>query len=255
MEVKKRGKKFLVSNTDTFVKRFFEKNYNTWEDYSHNIFDFYSKTDKNIYIDIGAWIGPFVLYNASSYDKVIAIEPDPVAIKRLQENISLNNFDNITLIKKGLSNKNGKSIFGGNGPLGNSMSTLLVGDEDFLENNDYYKDKDSKNHTEKVEIETITIESLIQEQNIDPKNISMIKMDIEGGEKFVVPHIKEFLKKYKPVFFISLHYVFLKKEDVIEIINILFDIYDNCYDFRKGTRRKMTKDYVISKHKKNLVFE
>ena len=160
MEVKKR-KKFLVSNTDTFVKEFFEKTYNTWEDYSHNIFDFYSKMTK-IYIDIGAWIGPFVLYNASSYDKVIAIEPDPVAIKRLKENITLNNFDNITLIKKGLSNKNGKSIFGGNGPLGNSMSTLLVGDEDFLENNDFYKDKDSKHHTEKVEIETITIESLIQ---------------------------------------------------------------------------------------------
>ena len=41
----------------------------------------------------------------------------------------------------------------------------------------------------------------------------------------------------------------------IEIIDILFDIYDNCYDFIKGRQRKMTKDYVISKKKLNLVFE
>ena len=51
--------------------------------------------------------------------------------------------------------------------------------------------------------------------------IDVLKMDIEGGEIIVVPYLKNFLKTYKPVFYISLHYVFLPESDIQIILDIL----------------------------------
>ena len=186
---------------------------------------------------------------------MIACEPDPIAVSRLKKNISANNFNNIVLIEKGLSSENGITQFGGNGSLGNSQSTLLIANkEEYLS----YKGSDTKNHSHNVivEIETITIEKLIEQQNIDPQNISLIKMDIEGGEKLVVPSLVNFLNTYKPVFYISLHRCFLNKSDINDIIDILFNIYDKCYYFSKNGEKKLIDKKFIQMKKLNcLVFE
>ena len=53
---------------------------------------------------------------ANIYNKIpIAIEPDPVALIKLKKNMSVNNFNNIKLIKKGLSFNDGTALFGGYG--------------------------------------------------------------------------------------------------------------------------------------------
>lgn len=203
-----------------------------WELDTFSILDSYQNQDK-IYIDIGAWIGPTVLYSANKFKQIICFEPDPIAIERLNDNLSVNNFTNIIVITKALSNTNSVSIFGGNGDLGNSMSTLLVSldnKEDFY--NDYgrggflsYNERKSNI----IQVDTITIESTLDQYNIDPMNIGLIKMDIEGGEIIVIPSMISFLEKYKPNFYISLHRVFLLEKDINIILNILFKIYDNCY--------------------------
>ena len=95
-----------------------------------------------------------------------------------------------------------------------------------------------------MEIETITIEKLIEEQDIDPQNISLIKMDIEGGEKIVVPSLVNFLTTYKPVFYISLHRCFLRESDIKQIIDILFNIYDKCYYFSNGVKELIDKNFI-----------
>jgi FkbM family methyltransferase len=199
---------------------------NKWEQATFQILEHYKDSEKGIYIDIGAWIGPTVLYSANIYNKVIAFEPDPIAIERLEENISANNFSNITLVKKALSNKIGTSKFGGNGALGNSESTLLIANDDYFtyegRHTNAWKDK----HNNIVEIETTVIETVLDELNINPTEISLIKMDIEGGEILVVPYLETFLKKYKPVFYISLHYCYLRIDDIIVILDVLFGVYD-----------------------------
>ena len=107
-----------------------------------------------------------------------------------------------------------------------------------------------------MKIETITIENLIEEQNIDPKNISLIKMDIEGGEKVVIPSLVKFLKTYKPVFYISLHRCFLKESHIEEILDILFNIYEKCYYFSlQGEKITVDKNFVQTKKLNALVFE
>lgn len=42
------------------------------------------------YVDCGAWIGPTVLYAACKGAAITAFECDPVAIRRLKENLALN---------------------------------------------------------------------------------------------------------------------------------------------------------------------
>lgn len=168
----------------------------------------------------------------------------------------MNKFNNITIINKALSNISGKSKFGGNGELGNSESTLLIADDDFLKRNGRQTTKWKNQQKNIVEIDTITIDDLIKEQNIDPETINLIKMDIEGGEIIVVPHIKKFLKKYKPVFYISLHYCFLKKSDIEIILNHLFEIYEKCYYFNDiGEKHEIKKKFILKKNITTIVFE
>lgn len=225
----------------------FLKNIDVWEPETFHILDNYKNHKEGLYIDIGSWIGPTVLYGANIYKKIIAIEPDPVALEKLKKNISANMFNNIILIEKGLSKDNGTTKFGGNGSLGNSESTLLISNKD-----DYlsYSGRHTEFHTHDriVEIETITIENLIEQQNINPEHISLIKMDIEGGEKIVIPSLVNFLNKYKPAFYISLHWCFLRKSEVEKIIDILFNIYNDCYFFLgNGEKIKTDKEYIKKK--------
>ena len=155
-----------------------------------------------------------------------------------------------------MSNKNGKSKFGGNGELGNSESTLLVNNNIFFTYNGRHNSrwKNQQNHI--IDIETITIETLLEEQNIKPEEITLLKMDIEGGEIILIPHLKKFLKIYKPTFYISLHYCFLKIEDIKLILDILFDIYENCFYFtNNGNKIQILKEDIIKYSRTCLVFE
>jgi FkbM family methyltransferase len=253
MQTTKFNQTFLVSDTHIQNNFFKGTSYTNWENDTFHILEYYKNHKKSLYLDIGAWIGPTVLYSANIYNKVIAIEPDTVAIKVLKDNISINNYNNITLIEKGLSNNDGKALFGGNGDLGNSMSSLVIANTNYELVKGFQEIFD---HSTVIEINTITIETLIEEQNINPEDISLIKMDIEGGEIIVVPHLINFLKKYKPVFYISLHYVFAKAADITAVIDILFEIYDKCFIFdNNGNKKEVDKISVINDQNTTLVFE
>ena len=255
MKIVKHNISFIISENNNPITGWLLNmlNIDEWEPNTFHIFNHY-KNSEGIYIDIGAWIGPTDIYCANIYKKVIAIEPDPVALEELKKNISVNNLNNISVIEKGLSSENGITQFGGNGSLGNSESTLLISNkEEYLS---YEGRQHIHNHNEIVEIETITIEKLIEQQNIDPQNISLIKMDIEGGEKIVVPSLVNFLNTYKPVFYISLHRCFLKESDIDQIIDILFNIYDKCYYFSdNGEKKLIDKNFVQTEKLNCLVFE
>jgi len=227
---------------------------NIWEQDTFKILEYYKNKSSGVYVDIGAWIGPTVLYAANIYKEVIAVEPDPIAIKRLEENLSVNKFTNVKLVKKGLAAVNGTAKFGGHGPLGNSESTLLVSEPDYTQWG--YKKSLKRSQDALVIIDTITIENLLTEQSVDPAHISLIKMDIEGGELFVVPAIQRFLKEHQPAFYISLHYGFLNIEHIESILDVLFSIYNNCYVFSSdGKREKVSRDNIINNKIEALVFE
>jgi FkbM family methyltransferase len=254
MEITKKSTKFKI--VGKISERWFPMNYKSWEKYTFEILDYFSKGDRQTYIDIGSWIGPTVLYASSKFEKVVAIEPDPVALKELEGNIAVNNFSNISVVGKALSTKDGKTSFGGHGMLGNSESTMLVDTDKYMERSK----RKPKGEIAIVEVETICIQTLMAKLDLNPHELGLIKMDIEGGEIVVVPCLRDFLNKYKIPLYISFHYVFLCKKDVHDLINILFDIYDKCFIFRTAkagnfVKKAVDKTYVIENCITSMVFE
>ena len=81
MEIHFKKKKFLVAPTNY---QNFWNNFSNWE---QNDLDFLSQIgeENKIFIDIGAWIGPYTLVAASMGMKVYAFEPDKVAFQELKK--------------------------------------------------------------------------------------------------------------------------------------------------------------------------
>ena len=218
-----------------------ENGLDKWEPGTFHILDLF-KNDKGILIDIGAWIGPISLYSASLYKKIIAIEADPVAIEAIKANIKFNDFKNIHLIEKAISNTdNSEIIFGGNGPLGNSESTMLVNENNFLDIETKWKN----NHNEIVKVNTIKFETLIKELDLDHNEIKLIKIDIEGGEKIIIPDMKNYLISVNIPMWMSLHPSFLEKSDIYMIVNILFEIYNKCFYINSNKEKVEIKKETI----------
>ena len=87
IKIEKNDKTFFVdsSNNTSFWAQL---QVGVWEPETFKIFDIF--LDKNhSYIDLGAWIGPTVLYGCQNAKFCYAVEPDPVAFKNLKNNIDL----------------------------------------------------------------------------------------------------------------------------------------------------------------------
>lgn len=252
MLITKNNKSFNVKGSYS-EKWFSHKNFQVWEPNTFHILDHYSDIN-GVYIDVGAWIGPTVMYASQIFDKVIALEPDKIAYNRLRRNILENNFNNITLVDKCLSDKNDKTSFGGNGKWGNSESTMLVSNPEYSSWGGRWTKEEREENIKLVE--TIDAKTLIDEYNIDMEKLKLIKMDIEGSEMIVIPGMKDILSQYKPVLYLSLHFCFLKSEHIENILDILFSIYDVCNLFYDdGSKVRINKHQIMREKITTVVFE
>ena len=200
---------------------------------------------KNIYFDIGACVGElsFPFYNI--FNKIYSFEPNIEAIAIFKKN---NKYQNIHLIESAVSNSNDKIKFGGFGGSKrfnqagirkfdniNEMNTILVNSDSFMNNkipNPCNLPMPKHNSGDLTEINSMTLEKFIETNNISYENISFIKMDIEGGEKYVIPNIKNILNKYHIPLYLELHTHVLNYNECMDILKILFNIYSKIYDIK-----------------------
>lgn len=129
---------------------------NKWEPETFDVLDQYIKPGKT-FLDIGAWIGTLSIYAAKLGANVISIEPDVQARKWLLDNLEANDCVN-TVLNCAVSNKRGTAKLSNPNQFGDSMSSLVHGNDNY------------------VEVETIPLSDLLGD------NICLIKIDIEGGE-------------------------------------------------------------------------
>ncbi|PEM05402.1 methyltransferase FkbM [Bacillus cereus] len=168
-------------------------NNNSWEEYTFNILDKFLD-EHHSYLDIGAWVGPTVLYGANLAKHVYAIEPDPIAFQELKKNLDLNPSisSKITLVHAALSSQTGTiNLYKGN-EYGDSTSSLIPG-----------------NSVHSCIVNCMTIDELITTYNI--KHFNFIKIDIEGSEYSLIPSMQKFLEIEKPTLYLSIHPPFLRK--------------------------------------------
>lgn len=193
-----------------------------WEEETFRIFDRFLKPDQS-YIDIGAWIGPTVLYGAHKAKQVYAIEPDPIAFGELTANLGLNPHlsSKIKSINAALSEEAGEIKLYKRHHFGDSTSSLIptYSEEHFCR------------------VKALPIEKLMEENTIE--NVGFIKMDIEGGEFKQVPFMQDYLQKNRPTFYVSLHPSFLEQ---------------NIYLTEKGKDGAAIKEEIVGKMLDSLQF-
>ncbi|MFH1325782.1 MAG: FkbM family methyltransferase [archaeon] len=186
-----------------------------WEPQTFEIFRRFLDKEHS-YLDIGAWIGPTVLYGCQLAEHCYAIEPDPIAIKKLRENINLNPLlkNKIGVHELAITDKNGQADLGNaRDYFGNSMSGILF-----------------KSSGKSFEVKSIRLEDFIEENKIE--NLNFIKIDIEGGEVVVLPDSKRYLEENKPTIHLSLHPFWFENleqdsEKIIDSIRKYKSYFDN----------------------------
>ncbi len=133
------------------------------------------KTTNNAIIDVGAHAGFFSLYAAAlnPSSKIYALEPEPDNFLALNQNIKLNpEFKRIKLFNLALHSQTG------------SEKLYLSVDS---HNHSLLKGDDQGDQT--LTVKTTTINDFCLQQKID--RISLLKMDIEGGEHEIINNLTE----------------------------------------------------------------
>ncbi len=145
------------------------------------------------FLDLGAYTGDTVadfVKRVGEYGNIIACEPDKKSYKKLVLNTE--GLKNITTINAAISDSDKKALFG---MRGGRNSGVLDG---------------------KTEVEFLTVDSILKE-----KEITYIKMDVEGEELKVIKGAENTIKKMKPKMLISCYH---RTEDLITLPRAIYNI-------------------------------
>lgn len=151
--------------------------------------------DEEVFADIGALNGDtsklFIKWCKGEFRHIYCFEPDERNIDKCKVNLAteLNN-GKVTLIPKGAWNKTGKMSF-----VQQANGTSMIGDDG------------------EVSINTITMD-----EALTGKNVTFIKMDIEGAEYPALQAAEEVIKNDKPKLAISVYHC---SEDILRIPELI----------------------------------
>lgn len=165
-------------------------------DILHNVSD-------EIFVDVGTYYGETILdfikcFGEDSYKKIYGYEITPVVVEKAKK--SLSNFHNIEILNKAVGESTGKV---------------------FLKENSVSNSANQVEYDGKIEIDKISLDEDIQ------SNISMIKMDIEGGEIDAIKGCEKHIRNDCPKLMISAYH---SNSDFVVIPKIIESIR-NDYKF------------------------
>lgn len=144
----------------------------------------------DVFVDVGAHVGYYTLLAAKlvgESGKVIAVEPNPPTIVRLEKDIALNPFKNIIVQKVACTDK----------------ETTLKFFQATLENtgNSSMNQGNAKDSTE-ISVRGVPLDKIVQDLGI--KRVDLVKIDVEGGEMSVLGGMTNIIATYHPKFAIEL---------------------------------------------------
>ncbi len=184
------------------------------------------------FLDIGANIGLFSLFAAERVGKsgkVIAFEPAPDTFQKLTENVKINNFTNVELHNLGVSDQVAKIPF-------------------FVSQNGYdawnsFGNLTNKSETIATEVEVKPLDRFLS--TIDAAKIKLVKIDVEGWEKFVLKGGEHFFKTQQPVVMME-----FTESTCFEVGYMVQELYDIMETY--GYRWYELKNQQLIPHKKQI---
>jgi len=199
---------------------FYRDDYTTWEPETFNVFHKLA-TDK-VVLDIGAWVGPTALWLANAGKKVFALEPTQTAFAEMCSNYKVNPHlkDKLVAVNAALDSHDRVTEMTNRG---NSADALVE------EGHNMNASSGLTIATEKINVQTLTIESL-EQRYPEISEAAFVKMDTEGYERVLVPAMENFFKAKKPNAYISLHPQYNSKEVVQGTVDKLKEIFPYLYE-------------------------
>jgi len=156
----------------------------------------------DVVVDVGANIGFFTLMYSmlvGEHGKVYAFEPHPRIYKYLQGNLALNRVENVYPLNLALGNRNGAVMF--SDKKGDDRNSVVADDSGI----------------------TVPAKRL-GEVGIENGSVSLLKIDVEGYEKFVIEGAGHLMQKVQCIYFEALDRHFLKfGYKLADLLNILIN--------------------------------
>jgi FkbM family methyltransferase len=227
--------KMFAYNNNKDLSKFMLKNLNVWDGFQveriNNIF----KNKKSLFIDCGCSFGSYSVPIAklnSTDSKVIAIDASSLAIRRLKENVFLNDINNIEIYNLAIGKEEGYANF-------NEDLNLLPNSGSFR------FDFSGK----KLRITTLDI--ILERQSLDSFEVIFVKMDLEGYEFDGLLGFKKNIVKYKPIILFEFSRMLLQNTSFSENAFNLFlketsyeikDYDNNIYSIEKLVKEMNSKD-------------
>lgn len=204
---------------------------NTYYDDELAFYSGYLKPGDNV-VDVGANIGLISLYSArlvKENGSVLSIEPNPEIFKYFSKNIELNNLDTI------------KPVYAA---LGAYESSGYLDESSF----DDCQVSISTKGTKKVDI--IPLDNLTKHY----KKIDLLKIDVEGFEKFVLEGAIKSLDRTKCIFFESYETHFLRYGySCSDIFSLLNNASYSLFKLKEGLLLEPIEEGYISRDCENLL--
>ena len=145
-----------------------------------------SLIDKDtVFVNVGAYVGFYTVYACRRARRVLAVEPNPMALAYLKANVALNNCHNTIVAPKVASDKRGvfklripRPARRGHIP---TTASIVWSFEEALE----------------VDVETDTLDNIVNEAGLD--TVDFVKIDVEGAEGLVVKGAERTLRKPRAI--------------------------------------------------------
>jgi FkbM family methyltransferase len=152
------------------------------------------------FLDIGAWVGPLTLLAASSGARVMAVEADPSAQDQLRRNLATNPdlAARVEVIAAAIAPSPGEVRLGARRKAGDSMSSVLLADS-------------TESWTARAVTPAMLAERLGEVVRL------VVKIDIEGAEYDLLPHIGPLLANQDTVVLVSFHPVILGQAGIRDV--------------------------------------
>lgn len=146
------------------------------------------------FVDVGANIGTTTIpaIRSHGFDRALAIEPEPENFRVLRMNVLLNDLEErVVSLPVAVSNAVGHSELVVN--LGRGGKHWIATDRSKL------KKKDSGSDTAILEVETVTLDHLVERGTIDPDATGMLWMDAEAHEGHILEGATSLLERGTPL--------------------------------------------------------
>ena len=133
-------------------------------------------------VDVGANIGNHCLFFSRRFAKVLAFEPNPLAVDLLRWNLRANGVRNVTVHAAGLAERASKA-------------TLSIVDRNLGASHVVAGPADESAGDDRVQVDLVRGDDLL----LDEKAVDLVKIDVEGFELGVLRGLQRTLERHRPI--------------------------------------------------------